>query len=173
MRPLRFALVALVATTACTTKEARRSDTAAPAAATLAGTPSADAAAVRAEIEAVEAKQVDAVLKGDSTAAGGGYTDDAIVMVPNEKMAIGHDAIVKTFAAMLKEGKFTSFTPHIQDVIVAGDYAIETATYDMTIQPKTGKPVHDVGKYLTIWKKQPDGSYKAIRDMFNSDLPTK
>jgi len=173
MRSLRFALVALVASTACTTKEARRSDTAAPAAATLAGTPSADAAAVRAAIEAVEAKQVDAVLKGDSAAAGGGYTDDAIVMVPNEKMAIGHDAIVKTFAAMLKEGKFTSFTPHIQDVIVAGDYAIETATYDMTIQPKTGKPVHDVGKYLTIWKKQPDGSYKAIRDMFNSDLPTK
>jgi len=104
-------------------------------------------AAVRAAIEAVEAKQVDAVLKGDSTAAGGGYTDDAIVMVPNEKMAIGHDAIVKAFAALLKEGKFTSFTPHIQDLIVAGDYAIETATYDMTIQPKTGKPVHDVGKY--------------------------
>jgi ketosteroid isomerase-like protein len=173
MRSPSLMLIAVVAAAACTTEDAHRSDTAAPAAATLAGTPSPDAAAVRAVIEAIEAKQVDAVLKGDSTAAGAGYADDAIVMIPNEKMAIGHDAIVKGFGAMLKEGKFTSFTPHIQDLIVAGDYAIETATFDMTIQPKTGKPVHDVGKYLTIWKKQPDGSYKAIRDIFNSDLPMK
>ena len=43
----------------------------------------------------------------------------------------------------------------------------------MTIQPKSGKPVQDRGKFLTVWKKQPDGSYKAIRDIFNSDLPAK
>jgi len=27
------------------------------------------------------------------------------------------------------------------------------------------------GKYLTIWHKQADGTWKVVRDMFNSDLP--
>jgi ketosteroid isomerase-like protein len=29
----------------------------------------------------------------------------------------------------------------------------------------------DKGKYVEIWKKQPDGSWKCAVDMFNSDLP--
>lgn len=29
----------------------------------------------------------------------------------------------------------------------------------------------DTGKYLTVWKKQPDGNWKIVRDIFNSDKP--
>lgn len=43
----------------------------------------------------------------------------------------------------------------------------------MVMQPKASKPVHEIGKYLTVWKKQPDGSYRIIRDIFNSDGPMK
>ena len=172
MRP-SVTFLGLVALAACATRETRRSDTAAPATASLAGAPAPDAAAIRAAIEAVDARQIDAILRGDTTVAAAGYADDAIVMMPNEKMAAGHDAITRAFAAILKEAKFSAFTPHIQDIIVAGDYAIETATFEMTLQPKSGKPVHDRGKVLTVWKKQADGSYKAIRDIFNSDLPAK
>jgi ketosteroid isomerase-like protein len=31
--------------------------------------------------------------------------------------------------------------------------------------------MHDRGKYLEVYKKQSDGTWKVIRDMFNSDLP--
>lgn len=34
-----------------------------------------------------------------------------------------------------------------------------------------GKATLDKGKFLTVWKKQADGSWKIIRDMYNSDLP--
>ena len=30
-----------------------------------------------------------------------------------------------------------------------------------------------IGKYLTVWKHQPDGSWKIIRDINNSDQPSK
>jgi ketosteroid isomerase-like protein len=169
----RVSCIALVALAACTTKEARRPDTSAPATATLAGAPVADAAAVRKAIEAVEARQIDAVLHGDSVGAVAGYADDAIVMMPDSKMSKSRADAMHAFVKMLAVGKVTAFTSHIEDLLVAGDYAIETATYDMTIQPTKGKPIHDVGKYLTVWKKQPDGGYKAIRDINNSDGAAK
>jgi ketosteroid isomerase-like protein len=33
--------------------------------------------------------------------------------------------------------------------------------------------VADRGKYLAVWKKQADGSWKIEADMWNSDLPAK
>jgi ketosteroid isomerase-like protein len=29
----------------------------------------------------------------------------------------------------------------------------------------------DSGKYIEIWRKQSDGTWKLVRDIFNSDLP--
>jgi ketosteroid isomerase-like protein len=43
---------------------------------------------------------------------------------------------------------------------------------EMTVSnPKDKKPITDHGKYLTVFKKQPDGSWKMVADMINSDLP--
>jgi ketosteroid isomerase-like protein len=173
MRSSCLALVTLVAVAACTTQQARRADTATPATATLAGTPAVDAAAVRQAIEATNARFIGAVLRGDTAGIADGYASDAILMMPNEKLLTGHDAIAKTLVGMMSSMKFTAFAGHTQDVVATGDYAIETGTYDMTTQAKGAKPVHDVGKYLTVWKKQPDGSYRVVRDIMNSDLPAK
>jgi ketosteroid isomerase-like protein len=50
------------------------------------------------------------------------------------------------------------------------DMAYLQGTYTM-IDPKNKKPMTDKGKYLTVFTKQPDGSWKAIADAFNSDPP--
>jgi ketosteroid isomerase-like protein len=39
------------------------------------------------------------------------------------------------------------------------------------VHDRTGTPVTERGKYVAIWKKQPDGRWKAAVDTFNSDLP--
>ena len=164
----------LVAAAACGTKDARRSDTAAPAAATLAGAPSSDAAAVRQMIDSANARFDAAALKGDTAALAAFYADDAVFMGANMPAERGHEAIAKGFAGMLAAMKPTAFKVQTQDLIVSGEYAIETGTYDMTNQgSKATKPMRDVGKYLVVWRKQPDGSYKIIRDIANSDQPTK
>jgi ketosteroid isomerase-like protein len=41
----------------------------------------------------------------------------------------------------------------------------------MTFNDPTGKTVSDKGKYVTVWKKQKDGSWKVLLDVFNTDLP--
>ena len=173
MRSLRFALPLLALAAACTTKDTRKADTAAPAAATLAGAPATDAAAVRQAIDSNNARFDAAVLKGDTAALAGFYVDDAMFMSPNEPAAKGHNAIAKSFAGMGSAMKITAFKLQAQDVIVAGDYAIETGAYDFSATvPKVTKPAHDAGKYVVVWKKQADGSYKIVRDIYNSDLPS-
>ena len=37
--------------------------------------------------------------------------------------------------------------------------------------PKTKQPVTDHGKYVTIFRKQADGKWKAVEDMISSDMP--
>lgn len=172
MRSTRYALFALGALAACTTRDARRADTTSPATATLAGAPASDAA-VRQAIDSAYARFSAALTKGDTATLANTYTADAVLMAPDVKAVTGHDAIAKTFAGMLASMHPTGLALHTQDVIVSGDYAIETGSSEMTLQGKGGKAVHDVGKYLTVWKKQPDGSYKIVRDIFNSDGPTK
>lgn len=41
------------------------------------------------------------------------------------------------------------------------------------MQPKKGKEATEVGKYLTVWHKQTDGSWKIFRDMNNADGPAR
>ncbi|MEE8586821.1 MAG: hypothetical protein V3T83_18425 [Acidobacteriota bacterium] len=59
------------------------------------------------------------------------------------------------------------------EVEVAGDWAFDRGTYTITLTPKAGgEPVfEDEAKYLTITKRQPDGSWKIYRTISNSDRP--
>ena len=59
-----------------------------------------------------------------------------------------------TRAMASKGGNMVSFAGHLH--------------HDMT-NPKTKKPMTDKGKYLTVYTKQADGTWKAVADTFNSD----
>jgi len=39
------------------------------------------------------------------------------------------------------------------------------------VTPKGGKAMAHNGKYLTVWKKQADGSLKIVREISNSHRP--
>src|SRR4029077_12419328 len=54
----------------------------------------------------------------------------------------------------------------------SGDMAWVSGTYELIMNDPSGRPINDRGKYLEIWKKQPDGKWKCGADMWNSDLPS-
>lgn len=72
--------------------------------------------------------------------------------------------------AMLAQVDMKDMSFRTDDVIVSGDLAVETGAYKWMIGPKGGKLAADSGKYLTIWRRQGDGSWKIIRDINNSDI---
>ena len=142
---------------------------------TTAAAPANDPGVVKQQIEEANTRFKDAMVKGDTATMLAGYTDDAVIMGPGEPMARGRDAMAKAFSGMLTQYTLKDATVHTEDVMVSGDLAVETGTFQWTLVPKTaqGKEVVSKGKYLTAWKQQPDGSWKIVRDINNSDEPPK
>lgn len=134
--------------------------------------PKGSDAALRAAIESVNARFANAMKAGDATALAGLYTDDALLMAPTTPQLQGRAAIANVFGEWFTQMKITDFALTAGDVIPAGDYAVETGAYSMTMQLKgEAAPVTDKGKYIVVWKRGADGSWKLHRDVWNSDLP--
>jgi uncharacterized protein (TIGR02246 family) len=110
------------------------------------------------------------VATGDSADFANLFTDDAIILPPNSNMVQGHDAIESYWASTLRLGK-VNVQLTVKNVFGAGNIAVETGNYDINIQPEGAPPFLDHGKYMVIWQKQSDNSWKLKRDMWSSNLP--
>jgi ketosteroid isomerase-like protein len=128
----------------------------------------ADAAAVqKADADwsaAAQAKQADAWVAF--------YADDAVVLPPNAEMATSKDALRKAITDLLAlPGLSVSWQTTKAEAARSGELAYTYGTYELTSNDAKGRPTADRGKYTEVWKKQADGSWKCIVDMWSSDLP--
>ena len=170
IRRTLFPLLSLAALAACEKEADTRTEAESPGAIAA---PTTDPAAVRRAIDSANVTLAAALTKEDAAAQVAHYTPDGIVMMSNTPAWKGREEIQKHATEMFdavdaKDVKFTTL-----DVDVSGDLAVETGTYVMTIVPKGGKPMPDTGKYITVWKRQADGSWKIYRDISNSDKEMK
>ena len=101
------------------------------------------------------------------------YTDDASVLDQDLPPFNGKDAIGKMLKEMMADPNFAlTFEGTRWDVAKSGDLGYSQGVYTMTVSnPKTKKPTTDKGKYLTVFKKQADGAWKAVQDMISSNGP--
>jgi ketosteroid isomerase-like protein len=100
------------------------------------------------------------------------FADGASELAPNTPIATGRDALRKVWAGYFATPGFSiGWQPTKVEVSRGADLGYSLGTYTLTAPDPSGKPVTDRGKYVTIWKKQADGSWKVIADVFNSDLP--
>src|SRR6266571_784887 len=100
------------------------------------------------------------------------YAEGAVVMPPNAPSATTKEAIRGAWREMLTTpGAAISWKATKVEVAKSGDLAYVSGTYEETTTDASGKPVKDRGKYVEIFKKQADGTWKAVVDIWNSDLP--
>jgi uncharacterized protein (TIGR02246 family) len=100
------------------------------------------------------------------------YSAEAIVMPPNASAATTKEAIRSAWKEMLTSpGAAISWKTTKVEVAKSGDLAYVSGTYEETMTDASGKPVKDHGKYVEIFKKQADGTWKVVADIWNSDLP--
>ncbi len=126
---------------------------------------------IRATIEAANKRAAVGMVAGDLAASLGNYSDDAVMMMPGMPMMTGRPAIEAGMKGMMDMMKVNAAAFTTSDVMVGGDLAVETGTFEMTTTMKGAKPMTDKGKYMTLWKRQADGGWKAIRDINNADGP--
>lgn len=98
------------------------------------------------------------------------YTDDAVLIAPGSAPANGKEAIRASMKQFVSDPALSlQFQPSLVDVASSGDVAYTQGSYTLTVtDPTTKKPVNDHGSYVTVYKKQSDGSWKAVLDIVSS-----
>ena len=99
------------------------------------------------------------------------YSDDAVLMLPNLPRLTGKDSIRTLWKEMFASQTFSGGWKTTKvEVARSGDLAYVTGDYAFN-ETESGRPITDKGKYLHVWKKQPDGSWKCTAAMFSSEVP--
>ena len=100
------------------------------------------------------------------------FADDALWLQHNVPMMKDKESMRKWLSDLMASPGFSgSWQASKVEASRGGDLAYSIGTYQGTIPDAKGKPVSDRGKYVTVWKKQPDSKWKVVADIANSDLP--
>jgi uncharacterized protein (TIGR02246 family) len=101
------------------------------------------------------------------------YADDAVLMTPGMEAVKGKDAIKGALDGMLADQALSlKFKANNVVVSTAGDLAYTQGDYTMTMtDPASHKVMNDHGSYVTTYRKQKDGSWKAVADIATSAVP--
>lgn len=95
--------------------------------------------------------------------------DDAVFMPEGVDFVRGKEAVRQFYTPMFARKGFTLRWEPIEAVVSAsGDLGYTLGRWKSTSIDPEGKTVTGQGKYLTIWKKQKDGSWKAAVDVGNT-----
>ncbi len=128
--------------------------------------------AVRAQIEQADVRFSEAFNRGDMQAVAAMYDADAVVLAPNAPPMRGRQNIEALWNGARQQG-FKTLDLTVNSVEVIGDHAIELGSYTLVIQPPGQSEMTDRGKYVVVWKRQADGTWKLYRDAFNTSLPPR
>jgi uncharacterized protein (TIGR02246 family) len=98
------------------------------------------------------------------------YSDDASAFPFNAPIATGKEQIRQVWSHLMSLPGFAlTFSPTKIEVAKSGDLAYDIGTFELKSNDAEGNATTTVGKYVVVWKKQPDGQWKAIADIFNTD----
>ena len=130
----------------------------------MTGTVAAVRAADSALTLAVSARDVERVI--------GFYASDATLLPTAKPLIAGRDAIRAEWVELFAIPSFNNTTRLIQvEVAQGGEMAFTRGSYETLLTGQDGKPVTEVGKWVTIWRKQADGSWRIVVDIYNTDTP--
>lgn len=136
--------------------------------------PVVDVAAEQGKLRDLEAAWVKDAAAKDLEKCVANYADDAVFMMPGTAVK-GKEAIRAAWKGMLADpNSKLVFSSDRVEISASGDLATTKGAYTMTMtNPKTKKPMEDKGSYLTVYRKQADGGWKAIEDMTVSEIAPK
>ena len=96
----------------------------------------------------------------------GFYAQDARALPAHREIIRGHRALVTMWKGIIAAG-LKDLSLETTEIEVHGDMAYGIGRYHMTVDPPGGKRTEEAGKYLVVYKRQPEGAWRAAADMFS------
>ncbi len=129
-----------------------------------------------ADIEAINAlhqRDMEASRKFDVDTLASLWADDIVTLSQGEPPLIGKDANRASILRLREESRDLQIADYIlsfNEVKIVGDWAFEWGTYSGTVKPVAGgEAIRTTGKVMRVLKKDPDGSWKVARAMYDDD----
>ena len=112
----------------------------------------------------------------EAVAAGGGkafityFADDAVTLNNGKPAVLGRGAIAQQATWDPKEYQL-SWTAQGAQMGPSNDMGFTWGQYVGKAKDKNGEPIVTTGRYITVWKKLADGSWKVAMDASANDAP--
>jgi len=127
-----------------------------------------DSDALRTEIEDTNSRWASAVNSRDARAIEECVDEDVIFLGAGTPAIRGKAAVVAEVASWVEAGA-TSVSFEILELVGEGDIAYQVGTYTTDHPQEDGSIKTDRGKYVDIFRRQEDGSWKIHVSIQNSD----
>jgi uncharacterized protein (TIGR02246 family) len=126
-----------------------------------------DEAAVAAAME----RYVADIQTSDAAKIASWWTDDAIYIDRSDPTIVGRTELESSLKGLFATLSVTKASVEKDELSVSGDLAYFLGRYDEVLQPRQGEPLHNRGRFVFLWKRQLDGSWKVARSV-GTDLAT-
>ena len=115
------------------------------------------------------AAHVSAVNSADVDANMAGFTDDTVYMPPNSAPIRGKSELAKMVRSWFEDFQ-VSIEMVPEETIVSGDWAFQWGLLHGETRPRDGGDAIPMDwKFIYIYRRQPDGSWKIARDIYNAN----
>jgi ketosteroid isomerase-like protein len=131
-----------------------------------------DLRAVAAEVKAAIKTQVDAYAARDPVKAASIASADMLGMFHGEPNVVGKDAVLGQIREQMSDPALKlEVSDETVDVAASGELAVYHAIYHFTFtNPADKQPMVEVGNWVAVFTRQPDGAMKMSKDMV-LDMP--
>lgn len=98
--------------------------------------------------------------------------DDAVFF--GRDVARGREAVAKAWLPLFTDpSMFLKWQPDEVHVSASGDLGYSIGTYERMSKDPSGRPTAATGTYVSIWRKQADGRWRAVLDIGTPGTPVK
>lgn len=95
------------------------------------------------------------------------FAEEGAQIQPGMGEVSGHDAIRELMVGLDDPNLSLTWEPLRADIAASGDLGWTTGTYVSESTDAEGNVSRGQGRYVTIWRKQADGSWKVVMDLGN------
>jgi ketosteroid isomerase-like protein len=112
-----------------------------------------------------------ALERGDAAGMADQYVGDATLIPPNGRMITGRDAILAFWTPRNPDFRTLAHSLTTDRLEVVGDVAVEIGTWRQEGQLRDEAARQSAGRYLVVWRRQPDGMWKMQFDSWTAPFP--